>query len=200
VWHLTGFGDATGLGHTAVNQGSTVEAAGRIGQARRFSGVSQYVQVAHAADLAFAATGSYTLSTWVKLDKVPGASNGVVTKSRNVSPWYGIGIPPGKRWAALAPSANVSGATAATGWSHVVVVQDGAAGTRRLYVNGVLSASGSAVAANGTGPMWFGGSAGTGEYLEGVVDEVRLSGVARSADWVAAERLSETDTFVTFQN
>jgi hypothetical protein len=183
-----------------VNQGSTVESAGRIGQARRFSGVSQYVQVAHAADLAFAATASYTLSTWVKLDKVPGASNGVVTKSRNVSPWYGIGIPPGKRWTALAPSANVSGATAATGWSHVVVVQDGAAGTRRLYVNGVLSASGSAAAANGTGPLWFGGAAGMSEFLEGVVDEVRLSGVARSADWVAAERLSEGDTFVTFQD
>jgi hypothetical protein len=32
------------------------------------------------------------------------------------------------------------------------------------------------------------------------VDEVRLSGVARSADWVAAERLSESDAFVTFQD
>jgi hypothetical protein len=183
-----------------VNQGSTVESAGRIGQARRFSGSSQYVQVAHAADLAFAATGSYTLSTWVKLDKVPGASNGVVTKSRNVSPWYGIGIVPGKRWTALAPSANISGPVAATGWSHLVVVQDGAAGARRLYLNGVLSGSGSARAANGTGPLWFGGAAGANEYLAGVVDEVRLSGVARSADWVAAEWLSESDVFVTFQD
>jgi hypothetical protein len=67
-------------------------------------------------------------------------------------------------------------------------------------VNGVLSGSGSAQAANGTGPLLFGGSAGLNEYLAGVVDEVRLSGVARSADWVAAERLSESDTFVTFQD
>jgi PKD repeat protein len=200
VWHLTGFADATGLGHAGVNQGSTLESAGRIGQARRFSGSSQYVQVAHAADLAFAATGSYTLSAWAKLDKVPGAANGVVTKSRNVSPWYGISIAQGKRWTALAPSANIAGAVAATGWSHVVVVQDGAAGARRLYVNGVLSGSGSARAADGTGPLWFGGSAGVNEYLAGVVDEVRLSGVARSADWVAAERLSESDAFVTFQD
>ncbi len=38
----------------------------------------------------------------------------------------------------------------------------------------------------------------TTRTFDGVIDEVRLSDVIRSADWMAAQHLSMTDTFITY--
>jgi hypothetical protein len=48
-----------------------------------------------------------------------------------------------------------------------------------------------------TDPVYF-GSHGTGEYFDGIIDEVRISAKARSADWIAAQYNSMTDNFATF--
>ena len=42
------------------------------------------------------------------------------------------------------------------------------------------------------------GSHGTGEYWDGGIDEVRISALARSADWIAAQHQSMIDAFITF--
>src|SRR5262249_22987849 len=76
--------------------------------------------------------------------------------------------------------------------------EDWAAGTRRLYVNGVLAVSGAAQAANGGGQLWMGASEGVTEFFGGVLDEVRISNVARSADWIAAEVTVGNDGLVSF--
>src|SRR5260370_27727712 len=65
-------------------------------------------------------------------------------------------------------------------WTHVAAVQDGVAGTRSLYVNGALAASGAAQAADGAGDLVMGQSAATGGALgyQGIIDEVRLYNLA----------------------
>ncbi len=42
------------------------------------------------------------------------------------------------------------------------------------------------------------GHSSAGYYFNGIIDELRLSGVARTADWIAAQHLSVSDTFITF--
>jgi hypothetical protein len=42
------------------------------------------------------------------------------------------------------------------------------------------------------------GSVGTEDYFDGLIDEVRVSAIARSANWIAAQHKSMTDTFATY--
>jgi hypothetical protein len=44
------------------------------------------------------------------------------------------------------------------------------------------------------------GHSSAGYYLNGIIDEVRLSDIARSADWIAAQQSSMTGTFITYGN
>lgn len=63
------------------------------------------------------------------------------------------------------------------GWHHVALVYDVAAGQTRAYYDGAQRCSATCSAGNSDQPLWVGkGSAG---FLEGEVDEMRLSSVAR---------------------
>lgn len=59
----------------------------------------------------------------------------------------------------------------------------------RLFVDGVQAATSTANSANAgpfEGPLLIGGWAGSGsQYIPATIDEVRISSVARSADWIA---------------
>jgi hypothetical protein len=199
VWHLTGLEDATGQGHTGVNQGSMDEAAGRIGRARRFDGVDDTVQVAHAPALSFTSGDSFTLSAWVQVETLLSTWQGIVTKSRDSAPWYGVWLSSTRKWVAGGPI-NLATIDAVVGWTHVAVVQDGAAGQRRIYINGLLGKTGASQPANGPGALVFGGSNGASEFFPGVIDEVRLHGSAVSTDWLAATHRFESNTFITYQS
>jgi hypothetical protein len=39
-----------------------------------------------------------------------------------------------------------------------------------------------------------------GRYFNGIIDEVRISNIARSADWIKAQYLSMKNDFITFGN
>ena len=43
-----------------------------------------------------------------------------------------------------------------------------------------------------------GGHSCAGYYFDGIIDEVRMSDIARTADWTAAQYSSMNDTFVTY--
>ena len=68
-------------------------------------------------------------------------------------------------------------------WTHVAMVQDGTAGTRTLYVNGVKAGSGAAQAGDGTGPFWMGkqDSSSAPDILDGYMDELRVYNRALAA-------------------
>jgi len=65
-------------------------------------------------------------------------------------------------------------------WYHLAVAYDDLGA--RVYINGVLSGSGDmngALPAPFSGPLRIGAAAGGGFYVQGMIDEVRLSRVAR---------------------
>jgi hypothetical protein len=94
-------------------------------------------------------------------------------------------------------------------WNHWAMVFDGTRPTNAerlaLYFNGaaqVLSyrLSTPAMLPSTTGPVNIGQRDLSGWYFNGTIDEVRISSVARSAAWMAAQYQSQTDTFLTFSD
>jgi len=92
-------------------------------------------------------------------------------------------------------------------WVHIVgtYAWNGVnGGTGRLYANGAevnsqTNTDGRGVA-NTTAPFYIGwdDSQTLGfEHFDGILDEVRVSDIVRSADWIAAQHLSMTDAFIT---
>ena len=85
----------------------------------------------------------------------------------------------------------------ATGvWHHVAMVYDSSDGILRAYTNGAsagtLDLQTSVYLTTQTLFRTYIGSSG-GNYVNGVLDEVRISKVARSADWIATEHSNQSD-------
>lgn len=83
-------------------------------------------------------------------------------------------------------------------WYHVVATYDGSNGY--CYVNGAQDGTNTGSGTNdggGSSDVKLGSASGL--YLNGYIDEVRLSSTARSADWIATEynNQSATSTFYT---
>ncbi|MBI3854735.1 MAG: hypothetical protein HY293_03490 [Planctomycetes bacterium] len=148
----------------------SVEVAGRSGL--RFDGHEDHLVYPHASDLSFTSKDSFTISAWVHLKEIPQDGwKGVVTKSREAKPWYGLWIEGEGRWC-FGGGRNLTGSSALSGWQHVCGVQE--AGKRLLYVNGGLCATGQADDGSGSGELWIGGAASTREFLNGTIGEVRI--------------------------
>ena len=78
-------------------------------------------------------------------------------------------------------------------WTHTAVAHAGA--TAYMYLNGGLDASGD-VPKSDTGTDFQAGAWGNEGWWDGDIDEVRVSTIMRSADWIAAQYLSMTDGFI----
>lgn len=174
--------------HTGTTVNSPVWTAGKIGNCLSFDGVDDYVRVNHSSDLAYTNTQSFSLAAWVYVSTLPGKWSGIVTKGRETTTWYGLWIDPSNRWTFggkdNGTACNVFGNTVATGWRHLVAVQNGAANQRLLFVDGVQQGSGYAANGNSTSEFWIGGAKTVSEYLNGKVDEVRFYNYALSASEV----------------
>jgi hypothetical protein len=75
-------------------------------------------------------------------------------------------------------------------WYHLVFVRSGpsAANGYMAYLNGVLEGQVSSGGWSSTAPLTMGARLGqAGQNLSGLLDEVRVSNVARSSDWIATE-------------
>ena len=175
--------DVTGNGHLGTRVGESVPTGnGYINGAWVFHGTSadDRIQVPNTPDIQFAVNQSFTLSAWLNASALTGKEQSVITKSADQGNPYGIWINGANKWVARGPAGDLVGPTAtANTWTNIAVVQDGTAGTRSLYVNGVLQATGPAQAADGAGQLWMGEqNTATVEGYQGLIDEVRLYNIA----------------------
>jgi putative membrane-bound dehydrogenase-like protein len=154
---------------TAKVSKASVDMSGRLGWTIN----NHPIEIENTADYVFKLSDSFTLSAWVHLGEVPHDGwKGLLTHSRDAKPWYGIWVEGEGKWC-FGGSKNLVGSAAVTGWQHVCAVQEGGA-SRKLYVNGALTASGAADDGSGTGDLWIGGAKGVKENLDGVVGEIRI--------------------------
>ena len=188
VGHWT-FDDPANLGKDSVSTNNGVVVGGayafafataRVGAgALALDGTGGHLEVADNPALRFTIDQSYTVGAWVYVTTLSGGWEGVVNKSRNADPWYGFWIDPSHEWVAGGGATMIGTGVALDDnglpiqeWHQVAVVQDGAAGTRNLYVDGSLAATGASYDANGTGPLWIGGAASVSEFFAGLIDDV----------------------------
>ena len=157
--------------NAAEQQPLQVEIEGR--KAAAFEG-DRHLVIKHNPDISYMAGDSYTASAWVYLARSKGSGwRGIITKSRDRSPWYGLWIDGGGRWVFGGNGENLTGGTATSGWHHVCGVQEGRIG-RRIYVDGILKNQGKVMNANGSGDIWIGGAKSVKEFFRGAVGEIRI--------------------------
>ncbi len=183
--------DASGNGRSGMLQGDTDWIAGLASGGVIFDGSGDKVVVSHDSGIAFGVDGSYTLAAWVHLSTLPGQWTGIVTKSRDSAPWFGLWLDSANHWIAGAYGSNLVGPVATLGWHHIAVVQDGSAGTRTLYVDGTSVQTGIAKAATGTGDLVIGGATGVSEDFTGIIDQVKLYSIALNSTEIDALAASD---------
>jgi RHS repeat-associated protein len=204
VWHLpngttlsANDSTADGLNGTITNASAT---NGQVDGGASFSGSNASIVCGkNDTKLQFSSAQSFTDSAWFKMSSSGGYRN-IFSNSRDASPWHGLWV--NGTTVIFGSSNNLNGPGVTTNaWHYAVAVQTGGSG-QKLYVDGVLVASDSTpVNANGTGTCEIGNNS-VSEAFQGVIDEVRASSVARSADWIAAEYANQNSpsTFYTFGN
>jgi hypothetical protein len=181
-----------------------VGAEGAIGPCRSFNGSSNFIRMNGTADskLNFPGNGIYTVSAWAYADSIDYGSHLIVGKSNEQyamkfkfsvwnSPmvWELSAYLDSLNWCStnslpLVPSAKT--------WTHIVGVHNGTA--QYFFLNGKLVDSSISVS---TGSRPVGQDVTIGRFLSkppdsvegicpffGMIDEVRVSNVACSADWI----------------
>jgi len=154
--------------------------------ALRFDGIDDYLWVAHDSSLTMAATG-LTVEAWVFYDQISSGCMTVARKGISASAtqeyWLHKNIDPADstHWAGPNWSVTSFSAVSAGLWIHYAGVYDPSNNETRTYFNGTVH---STDAAGGTSPstgeaMHIGVDWDFACPMDGVIDELRLSSVAR---------------------
>ena len=205
--------DGTGASAHGIAVNSPAVAAGVAGKAREFVSASkQSFRLVAPSWESLRTAASYTYEGWAKWDALPSAKAQIFGISRNN--WHEgsfvnlqtdgkIEMKDGN-----GSSANLTSAALETGvWHHLMFTHDGSTGRGTLYVDGVEAAHTTKVFTRTSTDYSYdvGTSRCTGyinNYFGGLVDEVRVAGVCRSADYAAATYTNVVDygNFVSFAN
>lgn len=200
--------DGTAGGHTGTTSGmsSADLVTGKIGTAYSFDGSSKKITTN-----AVSVTGPFTLSAWVKLGAT-GIDQKVITNQTAAG--YASGgykmavftnnIPESEEGVATNRSSTPNPTAFTTGvWHYIQTVYTGT--TLSTYVDGsqykVLTTSNNPTATTNMyiGVGEGGGAVSPGFYFNGIIDEPRVSNVAKTADWLKAEYVNQNSpaTFTT---
>ena len=153
----------------------SVEATGLLGGAARLSGTALVWPASE--KLRVPANGNLTLSLWVKPDA---AANGVLARLGALALLL---QQDGKLSAQLGKISVAGGSLTAGTWSHVALTLGN--GQAVLYLNGVSVAQAAAPT-----PL-LEGELRVGDGLQAAIDELQISSVLRSADWLALSVASQ---------
>ncbi|MBI2972048.1 MAG: LamG domain-containing protein [Candidatus Aenigmarchaeota archaeon] len=169
-------------GTAAANQCPRWNASGRFGVALSFDGVNDYGNVT--SSFSFNFTGNLTLEAWVYFNGLNPGTQDIVGK-HNLTQGYGLGKTAGNNFVFLIGNntgLNVTGTTtiAAGRWYHVAGAWNGT--QARLFVDGAEegSADMNGTLVNGNRPLLIGASYDFSSFLNGTIDEVRLTNMSRS--------------------
>lgn len=185
VWHMGG-SVADAVGTLDAKDTGTTAATGVIGQARRFAG-KQGVFGGDKIEVYPQGSAAHSSEAWLRAEK----SNGKILAWGNEHAQGKIVMqfrsPPHVDVDCYFSDGNVqSGSRLALGeWIHVMHTYE--KGNARVYVNGVLDGASTSratpMSVRSPARLWIGGWYHNYDFV-GDLDEVRVSKVARTADWV----------------
>ncbi|NVM36033.1 MAG: DUF2341 domain-containing protein [Candidatus Lokiarchaeota archaeon] len=211
VWHLNDdLTDPQILDSTSNdNDGTTFggisnlnQLPSKIGGGLSLDGVNDYVLIPHSSSLDI--TGyQITMEAWINLNIVPAPWDApvMVKAASDNNEIYMLGVDGGSN-----PShVNHRITTSISGyqhydtgnlfqdtWTHICAVYDGTLSSSDrffIYINGVEISSNYAAGTivSSTGALRFGKRTSTDRWLNATLDELRISSVTRSVDWIATE-------------
>ena len=191
------FDDTTISGTTATdlvdtNDGTitgAVSITGKHAGALDFDGVDDYVRVSDDPSLEASA---YTLSLWLQWDDLGTDNLQVITEKFSTQHAFWTGWDPGVNALTFFPAGHPATTTSAAnvlhaGWNHIVGVYTGT--EVYLYVDGVEVASRTGVTGDSLATDWdftIGSRAGTSNFFDGLIDDVRYFARALTPTEVAA--------------
>jgi hypothetical protein len=215
VWHLSDAGnststDSTGNGNNGTNNGVTATSSGQISGAGSFDGTNDYINFG--PNLPITGLGTLTISSWFNANDLTDSSRGWAPFLRkdqadnNINPRIVFGLAgtdtgnqANQFYAGFSAGTGYSTSVLQTNtWYHAVMVFDGSqsgnSNRLKVYLNGtplVLSFTGTVPATTESpagntrsGAILY--SAQT-RYFKGIIDNLAISSVARSADWIKTE-------------
>ena len=179
--------------HDAAIHGAGWTEAGKYGSALEFDGEEDIVTIPDGKGLDF--TEGFTLEAWVRPEATHAWADLFAKEDSETTYSFLLyaqnpsEFPAAYTKGAEAAEASLSGSESLplNTWTHIALTSDGE--HARLYVNGVLDETGSAVpllASNGN--LQIGGNKIWGEHFEGKVDEVRLYGEALGKSEIEKDR------------
>lgn len=178
---------------------------GKIAGADSFDGLDDYVDCG--SGTAFSITTAITLEMWVKR-QTGGVWGRIIAKSDAFNYDYWLQITAidnsiGGGFFDITDVAHYLDLTAGTAiplnqWAYLIVLYDGT--YLKAYLNGVSDKSlniGSFTIRALNLSLWIGRLQNAYSF-NGFIDEVRISNIARSAEWIQMQYLSMTDNLLTF--
>ncbi|HWR63814.1 MAG TPA: DUF2341 domain-containing protein [Candidatus Thermoplasmatota archaeon] len=204
--------DSTGYSNDGIPYGGVMQdAVGKIGNADRFDGENDYVSMGDV--LSFERTNSFSASAWIYLDTSGDAERTIMGKYYSKG-WI-LYHYDNRLYVNLYSSGNsrilidTTNQVLTTGaWYYVSFTYTGTstADGVKIYFNGgsvplnVLYNTLSSTIV-GAEPLCFGASGTVSSkrwFLDGTIDEERISSCTRSADWILTEYLNQEDPSAFF--
>ncbi|MBW1788482.1 MAG: DUF2341 domain-containing protein [Deltaproteobacteria bacterium] len=165
-------------------------ATGKIDGADQFDGSNDKVDVADSATLRVV---DMTLEAWVYIpDSIPSSFHGIVVHAPSTSNWYGLwnnGNVFHFRWSTGSVRRTDFATTISpNNWYYVTGVLDVAGNVAITYLDGNVdgTVNDPDPPTPTAGPTYLGHTSSGSEYFKGFIDEVRISKIARSEDWIKA--------------
>ncbi len=188
---VAGVSDSTS-GSIDLTATDTDSVAGQIGAGLSFDGVKSN---AGSLVMPTVKTDDFTLETWINPSVQPQSNAFIIQNGADDGETGGIGYAfyldaagPNSKLVALFSNVTAFDSGVFLGsnvWYHVVLVRD--SGTAHFYLNGVQTPNSSGAAPLvPSGRFSVAGKTGAA-YFDGSIDEVRVSDIARSVDWIATE-------------
>jgi hypothetical protein len=214
VMHFASLADATRNHHDATWAGGTMSAAdGKIGPTFDFDGTNDAMVIADAADLDF---GTHiTVSGWINSRSLASGSGffAIVSRQNGASIhddfWLGVDAMVDQACTIVStPQGFQLGPTTEPvildTWTHLVMTYDGA--IERLYADGLevgtFVVSGAIF--HDAKPILIGadhnagGAPPSADFVNGLLDEVRLEHTTRTPAWIAYDELSQRDDLIAY--
>ena len=183
--------DATGYKSEPTKFTAQVNPALLIGAGVKFSG-NDVVSVPANGAVHLSAGKGFTLSAWVRFPAAQ--SNAYVAQLADTSRELVLGIAGTQAFARYngggePVSVQQTGQLTTGEWHHLAVTIGG--GQLTLFVDGAEAGHANAESQEIGGALTIGGSAAGGNFYSGDLDELEVSNVARSADWLKAAGRSQ---------
>lgn len=201
VVHLNGTGDSTGK--STITGPALIVAEGKLGSARQYNGSTDYSAAGSATALDDVFAGGGTLEAWFYATGLGGNNFGRIadkgnwglfldnSNAANTLDWH-FAVTGGNNVAQWHFGAN---AITLNAWHHVALVFNTSAitNTPTAFVDGValaaveIDAPTTAYASDAASDLYLADIAAGGRTFAGVLDEMRLSSVARSDGWLVTQ-------------